>query len=66
MKLTSVVALAGALTVALSQTAIASTSLVSGPSPFASCTVGGPGTVYVNAEVEPRVAVNPTDRKSVV
>ncbi len=66
MKLTSVVALAGALTVALSQTAIASTSLVSGPSPFASCTVGGPGTVYVNAEVEPRVAVNPTDSRNIV
>lgn len=33
--------------------------LVSGPSPFAGCTIGGPGQVYVNAEVEPWVAVNP-------
>ncbi|KVA22407.1 sialidase family protein [Burkholderia ubonensis] len=32
---------------------------VSGPSPFAACTTGGPGTVYVNAEVEPWLAVNP-------
>ncbi|KVM57875.1 hypothetical protein WJ58_11655 [Burkholderia ubonensis] len=32
---------------------------VSGPSPFAACTAGGPGTVYVNAEVEPWLAVNP-------
>src|SRR5437870_3036714 len=66
MKLKSVVALAGALTVGLSQSAIASTTLVSGPSPFASCTVGGPGTVYVNAEDEPRVAVNPANRSNFV
>jgi hypothetical protein len=66
MKLASVVALTGALTVGLSQSAIASTPSVSGPSPFASCTVGGPGTVYVNAEVEPRVAVNPTDPSNIV
>jgi len=40
--------------------------LVSGPSPFASCTIGGPGTNYVNAEVEPRVAVNPKDPNNIV
>lgn len=34
---------------------------VSGPSPFAGCTVGGPGTNYVNAEVEPWLAVNPAN-----
>src|SRR5919206_314385 len=33
---------------------------VSGLSPFASCTIGGPGTNYVNNEGEPFVAVNPT------
>ena len=33
--------------------------LTSGVSPFAACTIGGPGTNYVNAEVEPWVAVNP-------
>lgn len=43
-----------------------SLTLVSGPSPFASCTTGGPGTNYVNAEVEPRVAVNPTDPNNIV
>ena len=42
------------------------TALASGPSPFAACTVGGPGTVYVNAEVEPRIAVNPTDPSNLV
>ena len=66
MKVISVVALAGALTVGLSQSAFAATLLVSGPSPFAGCTIGGPGTVYVNAEVEPRVAVNPTDSSNIV
>src|SRR5205823_2277296 len=40
--------------------------LVSGPSPFASCTVGGPGTNYVNAEVEPFIAVNSTNAQNVV
>src|SRR2546425_3766007 len=44
----------------------ASLTLVSGPSPYASCTIGGPGTNYVNAEVEPYVAVNPTDSKNIV
>src|SRR2546428_13987186 len=44
-----------------------SVTQVSGPtSPFASCTIGGPGTNYVNAEVEPRVAVNPTDPSNIV
>lgn len=40
--------------------------LVSGPSPFASCTSGGPGTVYNNAEVEPWVSVNPTNPNNIV
>ncbi len=36
-------------------------TLVSGPSPYASCVnAGEPGTVYINAEVEPFIAVNPT------
>ncbi|HET7027093.1 MAG TPA: sialidase family protein [Candidatus Limnocylindrales bacterium] len=30
-------------------------------SPFGSCAVGGPGTVTTNSEVEPFVAVDPTD-----
>jgi hypothetical protein len=40
--------------------------LVSGPSPYASCTIGGPGTNYPNAEVEPYVAVNPTNHANIV
>jgi hypothetical protein len=45
-------------------------TLVSGPSPFANCTAGGPGnpagTKYVNAEVEPWVAVNPTNPSNII
>ena len=40
--------------------------LASGPSPFAGCTVGGPGTIYVNAEVEPWVAVNPVNSLNII
>ena len=39
---------------------------VSGLSPFASCTVGGPGTNFVNSEVEPFVAVNPANPSTIV
>jgi hypothetical protein len=39
---------------------------VSGLSPFASCTVGGPGTNFVNSEVEPFVAVNPVNPNNIV
>ncbi len=39
---------------------------VSGSSPFAACTIGGPGTNYVNAEVEPWVAVNPTNANNLI
>ena len=45
---------------------VAPLSLVSGPSPFASCTIGGPGTNYVNAEVEPWVAVSPANPNNVI
>jgi len=43
-------------------------TLVSGPSPFASCTIGGSstGTNYVNAEVEPWLAVNPHDPTNLI
>ncbi len=41
-------------------------TLVSGPSPFAGCTVGGYGSNYLNAEVEPRVAVNPANPYNIV
>lgn len=39
---------------------------VSDLSPFASCTVGGPGTNFVNSEVEPFVAVNPANPNNIV
>src|SRR5438552_12274678 len=39
---------------------------VSGLSPFAACTVGGPGTNFVNSEVEPFVALNPTNPSNIV
>jgi hypothetical protein len=38
----------------------------SGLSPFGACTVGGPGTNFVNSEVEPFVAVNPTNPSNIV
>ncbi|BCG03933.1 hypothetical protein PPGU19_085010 (plasmid) [Paraburkholderia sp. PGU19] len=40
--------------------------LVSGPSPFAACTTGGPGTNYVNAEVEPWIATNPSNPSNLI
>jgi hypothetical protein len=40
--------------------------VATGPSPFAGCGIGGPGTLYPNAEVEPFVAVNPTDPTNVI
>jgi len=41
---------------------IAPLVLVSGPSPYASCTAGaGTGTNFVGAEVEPQIAADPTD-----
>jgi hypothetical protein len=51
--------------------AFAATSVASRPSPFASCSDGQsegppPGEVFVNAEVEPWVDVNPTDGDNVI
>jgi BNR/Asp-box repeat len=72
LRTVSVVTLAAAFTLTAAIPAAAApataTPLVktSGPSPFASCTVGGPGTIYVNSEVEPFVAVNPTNRQNLV
>ena len=43
--------------------------LASGPSPFVGCTIGSAGptsVVYDNTEVEPQVAVNPTDTDNIV
>ncbi|MGH2840154.1 MAG: sialidase family protein [Solirubrobacteraceae bacterium] len=44
-------------------------TLVSGPSPFAACTIGSAGddsVVYTDTEVEPQVAVNPTNPANVI
>jgi hypothetical protein len=38
----------------------------SGVSPFAACTVGGPGTNYPDAEVEPFLAVNPANSSNLI
>jgi hypothetical protein len=40
--------------------------LASQPSPFAGCTVGGPGTNYPNSEVEPFVAVSPANANNII
>ncbi len=39
---------------------------VSGANPYASCTIGGPGKNYPDAEVEPYVSVNPTNSNNLV
>src|SRR5579859_7712620 len=44
-----------------------SLTLVSGPSPYASCSIAGqPGTNYLNAEVEPWVSINPTNPSNII
>jgi hypothetical protein len=63
-------AVVGALVLAASAAAGTYTQgplvLASGPSPFAGCTVGGPGTNYPNSEVEPFVAINPTNANNII
>ncbi len=62
-RLLTAAACAAALALVAAQTAAAlSTFTVSGPSPFAACAQpSGGGTNYLNTEVEPWVAVDPTD-----
>jgi hypothetical protein len=65
--LLTVTVLAAVLSLAVAGLARAATPvLVSGASPYASCTIGGPGTLYVNAEVEPFVAVNPANSGNLI
>src|SRR5574337_925589 len=40
--------------------------LVSSSNPYAGCAIGGPGTNYTNAEVEPFVAINPINSRNVI
>src|SRR2546426_247356 len=71
-RLSSALALASTMALAFTQQALAATVtapvLVSGPSPYANCTIGGgAGAInYVNAEVEPYVAVNPATAGNVI
>jgi hypothetical protein len=37
-----------------------------GPSPFGGCSFGGPGTVYPDTELEPFIAVNPTEPDNLI
>ena len=59
-----------ALVTSASTFTVAPLVLASGPSPFANCTVGATGapgeTLYVNSEVEPWVAVNPTNANNIL
>ncbi len=55
-----------AVALAASTASWAAPTLVSGPSPFANCAIGGPGTIYVNAEVEPWLAVNPLNPSNLI
>ena len=58
-------------TVALAAVVVGPLATASRPSPFAACTDGQsegppPGEVFVNAEVEPWVDINPTDGNNVI
>jgi hypothetical protein len=65
----SVLAIAALATTASSFN-IAPLKLVTGPSPFAGCTIGATGTpgetLYVNAEEEPWVEINPTNSQNII
>ena len=52
----SLAALAGSATAT-----VAPLTVISGPSPFTNCNIGPGATSYVNAEVEPWIAVNPSN-----
>jgi hypothetical protein len=58
---TIAIGFAGAVSAAVGPLVVASAV-----SPFAACTIGGPGTIYVNAEVEPWVDVNPTNSANII
>lgn len=61
-----VLATSGVLTASAGTYTTGPLRLASGPSPFADCTIGGPGTNYVNAEVEPWVDINPTNPNNII
>ena len=41
-------------------------TLISGPSPFTNCNIGPGATNYLNAEVEPWAAINPTNPNNII
>ena len=65
-----VVSMLGVLTASASTFTAAPLTQVSGPSPFAACTVGASGapgeTLYVNAEEEPWLDANPTNPNNLI
>src|SRR6266542_1932917 len=66
----AVLMIGAAVPVAAGSVTVAPLMLVSGPSPFAGCTVGATGTpgetLYENAEEEPWVDVNPTNPNNII
>jgi len=66
----AVLMIGAAVPVAAGSVTVAPLKLVTGPSPFASCTIGAAGTpgetLYVNAEEEPWVDVNPTNSNNII
>src|SRR5438132_2520122 len=64
--LTAAIALIFAVPASAGPASVGPLVLASGASPFANCTVGGPGTLFTNAEVEPFVAVNPTNPSNLI
>ncbi len=67
-KLMAAVAVASSAAIAATTVALASSVvLVSGPSPYAGCSIANqPGTNFLNAEVEPFVSVNPANHMNIV
>src|SRR2546429_7967255 len=68
--LTMGVALASMQVAGASALNVAPLTTISGPSPFAGCTIGASGTpgetLYPNAEEEPWLDVNPADTKNMI
>ena len=67
---TIVIALMGVQAASASSFSVSPLTKISGPSPFAGCTVGATGapgeTLYVDAEEEPWVAVNPANPNNII
>jgi hypothetical protein len=62
----SLVAALGLASAALAAPTASAPTLASVTDPFAACPFGGPGTNYPNAEVEPFVAVDPTNSSDLI